>query len=233
MYSKLFYMTEKQSTPPEKPITISSLLLFAIEFKKLIYLLVFTLIIFLGYQFFTRNNDTSTIEYDTDLIQTQIKNVGKLVVTEGHFAEVLTYKDKKQTYIPGLSFDKKAIVVINADVTVAFDLSQIKYDIDSENKILTIVNIPKEEIKISPDLKYYDTQSSTFNEFNAEDYNKINAVVKKNLSKKIEKSSLKSNAKNRLISELSKMLVLTNTMGWTLKYEQTIIAKEKDFEIKL
>lgn len=233
MYSKLFYMTEKQSTPPEKPITISSLLLFAIEFKKLIYLLVFTLIIFLGYQFFTRNNDTSTIEYDTDLIQTQIKNVGKLVVTEGHFAEVLTYKDKKQTYIPGLSFDKKAIVVINADVTVAFDLSQIKYDIDSENKILTIVNIPKEEIKISPDLKYYDTQSSTFNEFNAEDYNKINAVVKKNLAKKIEKSSLKSNAKNRLISELSKMLVLTNTMGWTLKYEQTIIAKEKDFEIKL
>lgn len=226
-------MTKKQSTPTEKPITISSLLLFAIEFKKLIYLVVFALIIFLGYQYFTRHNDTSTIEYDTDLIQTQIKNVGKLVVTEGHFAEVLTYKDKKQTYIPGLSFDKKAIVVINADVTVAFDLSQIKYDIDSENKILTIINIPKEEIKINPDLKYYDTQSSTFNEFNAEDYNKINAVVKKNLAKKIEKSSLKNNAKNRLISELSKMLVLTNTMGWTLKYEETIIKKEKDFEMKL
>ena len=132
-----------------------------------------------------------------------------------------------------MSFDKKAIVVINADVTVGFDLSQIKYDIDSENKILTILNIPKEEIKISPDLKYYDTQSSTFNEFNAEDYNKINAIVKKNLAKKIEKSSLKTNAKNRLISELSKMLVLTSTMGWTLKYEDNIIKKEQDFEIKL
>jgi hypothetical protein len=42
------------------------------------------------------------------------------LVTEGNFAEVITYKDKKETYIPGLSFDKKALVVINADVMVSF-----------------------------------------------------------------------------------------------------------------
>ena len=87
---------------------------------KLIYVVGFILFCYLIYQFFFKKSESSTIEYDTNLIQVQIKNVGKLVVTEGHFAEVLTYKDKKETYIPGLSFDKKALVVINATVTVGF-----------------------------------------------------------------------------------------------------------------
>lgn len=203
------------------------------EIRKWILVIIVVFLLFWIFNFFTKSNNSSTIEYDTNLIQQQIKNVGKLVVTEGHFAEVLTYKDKKETYIPGLSFDKKALVVINADVTVGFDLSQVKYDIDAKNKILTITNIPKEEIKISPDFKYYDTESSTFNEFTGEDYNKINKIARENLAKKIEKSTLKSNAKNRLLSELSKMLVLTNSMGWTLKYEGNIIEKEKDLELKL
>ena len=196
------------------------------EVRKWILVLFLGFIFFWIFNYFTKSDDSSTIEYDTNLIQQQIKNVGKLVVTEGHFAEVLTYKDKKETYIPGLSFDKKALVVINADVTVGFDLSQVKYDIDAENKILTITNIPKEEIKISPDFKYYDTESSTFNEFTGEDYNKINKLARESLAKKIEQSTLKSNAKNRLLSELSKMLVLTNSMGWTLKYEGNVMKKK-------
>ncbi|WP_395044260.1 DUF4230 domain-containing protein [Flavobacterium sp.] len=200
------------------------------EIRKWVMLVLMALVLFFGYKYFT-NNSSSTIEYDTNLIQEQIKNVGKLVVTEGHFAEVLTYKDSKETYIPGLSFDKKAIVVINADVTVGFDLSQVKYDIDAKNKVLTITNIPKEEITIAPDFKYYDTESSTFNEFTGSDYNKINKIAKENLAKKIEKSTLKSNAKNRLVTELSKILILTNSMGWTLKYEGNIVGKETDFKL--
>lgn len=203
------------------------------EIRKWILVLIVAFLLFWIFNYFTKSDNSSTIEYDTNLIQQQIKNVGKLVVTEGHFAEVLTYKDKKKTYIPGLSFDKKALVVINADVTVSFDLSKVEYDIDAENKILTITNIPKEEIKISPDFKYYDTESSTFNEFTGEDYNKINKIARTNLAKKIEKSTLKSNAKNRLLSELSKMLVLTNSMGWTLKFNGNVIKKENDLELKL
>jgi hypothetical protein len=203
------------------------------EIRKWVLVLFLGFILFWTFNYFTKSDTSSTIEYDTNLIQTQIKNVGKLVVTEGHFAEVLTYKDKKETYIPGLSFGKKALVVINADVTVSFDLSQVEYDIDAENKILTITNIPKEEIKISPDFKYYDTESSTFNEFTGDDYNKINKMARENLAKKIGQSALKSNAKNRLLSELSKMLVLTNSMGWTLKYDGTEVKSEKDLELKL
>ena len=104
------------------------------EFRKWAMLILLGLVLFFGYKFFTTPSNESTVEYDTNLIQQQIKNVGKLVVTEGHFAEVLNYKDSKKTYIPGLTFDKKALVVINADVTVGFDLSKVKYDIDAKTK---------------------------------------------------------------------------------------------------
>ena len=180
-----------------------------------------------------KKNESSSLENNTALIQQQIVNVGKLVVTEGHFAEVLTYKDQ-DTYLGGLvAFDKKALIIVNADVTVAYDLHQIKYDIDEKNKTITILNIPKEEIKISPDIQFYDVDQSKLNPFTGDDYNKINKQAKASLTKKIEKSTLKSNAQNRLISELSKMLILTNSMGWKLQYEGNIIGKESDFSSKI
>ncbi|WP_395053425.1 DUF4230 domain-containing protein [Flavobacterium sp.] len=202
---------------------------FLTESRKWVFVLLLAIIVYLAYQLFTKSSENSTVEYDTNLIQQQIKNVGKLVVTEGHFAEVMTYKDQKKYLMDMVSFEKKAMVVINADVTVSFDLSKVTYDIDAKNKTLTITNIPKEEIKISPDIKFYDVEQSTLNEFTGNDYNKINKIVRANLAKKIEKSSLKSNSKNRLISELSKILVVTNSMGWTLQYNGNQIQKEIDF----
>ena len=193
------------------------------ESRKWVFLVLVAIIIFLVNKIISTPNENSTLEYDTNLIQQQIKNVGKLVVTEGHFAEVITYKDQKKYLGNLLSFEKKAIVIVNADVTIGFDLSKVTYAIDAPTKTLTITNIPKEEIKISPDLKYYDVEQSKLNEFDAADYNKINGLVQANLTKKIDASSLKTNAKNRLISELSKILILTNSMGWKLQYNGQIM----------
>jgi hypothetical protein len=53
------------------------------------------------------------------------------------------------------------------------------------------------------------------------------------LEKKIQNSSLKTNAQNRLLSELSKMLILTNSMGWTLKYDGSEVKTDKDIELKI
>lgn len=202
------------------------------EFRKWIILILVALVLFFGYKYFSSKGDTSVVEYDTALIQQQIKNVGKLVVTEGHFAEVITYKDSKKYLGDIISFEKKAIVVINADVTVSFDLSKMKYDIDSINKVITVVEIPKEEIKIAPDFKYYNTESSTFNEFTGEDYNKINKIARANLSKKIQASTLKTNAKNRLLSELNSLFIVTKNLGWTMKYKDEIITSDKEVKQK-
>ena len=173
-----------------------------------------------------KKGDSSSIEYNTNLIQEQIVNVGKLVVTEGHFSEVLTYKDQSKYFMDMISFEKKALIVVNADVTVAYDLRQMKYDIDESSKTITILNIPKEEIKISPDIQFYNVDQSRMNPFTGDDYNKINKSVKASLAAKIEKSTLKSNAQNRLISELSKILILTNSLGWKLEYNGKTVSEQ-------
>jgi len=198
--------------------------------KRILIVAGVIIAVVLLFKFCDFKKDESNIEYNSNLIQQQILNVGKLIVTEGHFSEVLTYKDQDKYLMDLISFEKKALIVVNADVTVSYDLRQVKYDIDEKNKVITITNIPEEEIKISPDIKFYDVDQSRFNQFTGDDYNKVNKTVKANLAKKIEKSTLKSNAKNRLVSELSKILILTNSMGWTLKFEGNVIEKETDFD---
>jgi lipopolysaccharide export LptBFGC system permease protein LptF len=194
------------------------------------FFIIITLLVFRFCEF--KKQDNSSLENSTNLIQQQILNVGKLVVTEGHFAEVLTYKDKDEYFGGIVSFDKKALLVVNADVTVSYDMHLMKYDIDEKNKIISITNIPKEEIKIAPDIKFYDVEQSKLNPFTGDDYNKIAVQAKASIAKKIETSTLKSNAQNRLISELSKMLILTNSLGWKLQYQGNLVSKESDFSLK-
>lgn len=192
--------------------------------RKILFGVVITLIVLFTFKYCEdKNEDKIVIKQHSALIQEQIKNVGKLVVTEGHFSEVFSYKNSKAIFGDYLSADKKALVVVNADVTVAYDLSKIEYQIDEATKTLQIISIPKEEIKISPDFEYYDIQADYLNPFEAKDYNNIKDTVKKSLMKKIEASDLKSNAQNRLISELSKFFMLTNSLGWTLQYNESPI----------
>jgi len=199
--------------------------------RKILFGVVITLIVLLTFKYCEdKKEDKIVIEAHSALIQEQIKNVGKLVVTEGHFSEVFSYKNSKAVFGDLMSAEKKALVVVNADVTIAYDLSKIEYHIDETTKTLQIISIPKEEIKINPDFEYYDIQADFLNQFDAKDYNTIKNTVKESLMKKIEASELKSNAQNRLISELSKFFILTNSLGWTLQYNENPIEDLNQFQ---
>ncbi|WP_034041245.1 DUF4230 domain-containing protein [Wocania ichthyoenteri] len=190
--------------------------------RKILFGVVITLVVLFTFKYCGDKRDNKIVLQESSaLIQKQIKNVGKLIVTEGHFSEVFNYKNSKEIFGDYFTSDKKALVVVNAEVTIAYDLSKIEFKIDEATKTLQIISIPKEEIKINPDLEYYDMQSDFFNPFEAKDYNDIKNTVKVSLAKKLEKSDLKANAKNRLVSELSKFYILTNSLGWTLKYNET------------
>lgn len=171
------------------------------------------------------------LEENSMLIQKQIENVSKLIVTEGHFAEVYNYRDSKELFGPLLTAEKKALVVVNADVSISYDLSKLSFELDEPNKILKIISIPEPEIKLNPDFEYYDVSADYLNQFDAGDYNTIKRNVQNSLIKKVESSNLKSNAQNRLISELQKIILLTNSMGWTLVYEDSTIESVSDFPI--
>jgi len=125
---------------------------------------------------------------------------------------------------------KRALIVVNAKATIAYDLSEVKTDIDETTKTVTITDIPEPELSINPNIQYYDVTQDYLNQFTASDYNKIKSRVEKSLRKKIEASELRTNAENRLISELQKIYILTNSMGWTLKYNSTIVENEAELQ---
>lgn len=181
-----------------------------------------------------RKDDREQLEASTALIQKELKNVGKLIVTEGSYAQVFSFSGSKDLLF-GLTYaNKKALVVVNAKATIAYDLSKVEMEVDEATKTVTITKIPEPELSINPNIEYYDLKQDYLNQFNASDYNKIKQRIEKSLRKKIEESELRTNAENRLITELSKIYILTNSMGWTLKYNQTVVEKETDLqELKL
>ncbi len=192
---------------------------------------VLTFIIIFGLRYCEHQQDErEQLDAQSALLEKEIKNVGKLIVTEGNYAQVFTYEDWKKFYVDIFSARKKALVVVNAKATVAYDLSQVETEIDTETKTVTIISIPEPELTIHPDFEYYDVQQDYLNQFEASDYNKIKNHVSKQLEEKIRASDLMGNAENRLISELQKLYLLTKSMGWTLQYRQQVIDSEATWQ---
>lgn len=177
-----------------------------------------------------KKDDREQLEASTALIQKELKNVGKLIVTEGTYAQIFNYSASRDLMYGLFDARKKALVVVNAKATIAYDLSKVEMEVDEATKTVVITKIPEPELNIYPDIEFYDVQQEYLNKFQASDYNTIKRRVTRLMREKIEKSELRTNAENRLISELSKIYILTHSMGWTLEYNQTVIEKEEDLK---
>lgn len=197
--------------------------------KRILILALICILVGSGFTYFImkKASNSSQVLPDTELIAQQMKNVSKLVVNEAKISQVYNYKDEK-SFMNLMSFDKKALVVVNADVQIMYDLSKLEYVVDESTKTLRITHIPKEEIKINPDIKIYDVEESRFNAFRGSDYNEIQEKVRKQFFDQIKNSNIEKNAENRLVSELSKFLVVTKSLGWTLQYQEQIINSTED-----
>lgn len=201
--------------------------------RKVLIVILILLLGYFTYQYFDAQQEKrEQLIEATNLIEKEIKNVGKLVVTEGSFAQVFTYKNSKQIFNL-VEANKKALVVINAKVTIAYDLRALETEVDPENKTITIKKIPAPEININPDIEYYDVSQDYLNQFEASDYNKIKQRVMTTIRQKVESSELPQNAENRLLAELANIYVVTNTLGWTLQYNTTPINSSQELKTLL
>lgn len=176
--------------------------------------------------------DGPSLQEQSALIEKQIKNVRKLVVTEGTFSQVYSYKDQKKYFLDILKFEKKALMVVNSEVFIQYNLKDLDYEILEKEKKILIKKIPKEEIKVLPKIQFYDINESVFNPFGAEDYNKISDKVRMDIEKKLKTSSMVKNAQNRLVTELSGILILSNSLGWTIEFDGETITSEEDLQQK-
>lgn len=201
--------------------------------RKVLIVILILLLGYFTYQYFDAQQEKrEQLVEATNLIEKEIKNVGKLVVTEGSFAQVFTYKNSKQIFNL-VEANKKALVVINAKVTIAYDLRALETEVDPENKTITIKKIPAPEININPDIEYYDISQDYLNQFEASDYNKIKQRVMTTVRQKVKSSELPQNAENRLLAELANIYVVTNTLGWTLQYNATPINSSQELKTLL
>ncbi|WP_298767237.1 DUF4230 domain-containing protein [uncultured Polaribacter sp.] len=177
------------------------------------YIAIF-LLGFLLAKFWYQKNEKPYKKEEIKVVVNAIENLSKLVVSSGTFSEVYNYSDSKKYFYDYLSFDKKAIVTVNAKVEIGYDLSQLAIELDSLDKKIIIHKIPTEEIVIAPDIKYFDIQQSSFNAFSKEELNKINEKSIANIKETIAITNLKKEAKKRFLEEISKIYQLSAIYNW-------------------
>ena len=177
-----------------------------------------------------RNRDKEQLIAETALIEKEINNVSKLVVTEMKYAKVYNYENTKSYGWDFFQSQKTALIISNATAQVSYDLKKLNYKIDAPNKTIIIKYIPKPEVIIDPNLTFYQMDNGLLNRFESKDYNTINRKIKTDLKEEIEKDAVMKNAQNRLLSELSSLYIISNSMGWKLVYKNTEINSAKEMD---
>ena len=170
-------------------------------------------------------DDSSTNE--SHIIAYEIKKLNKLIVAEQMFSDVYSHENSR--YIPGLqsffSFDKKAILLVNAKVQAVYDLNKLVVEIDSLNKTIKIEQVPPIEIEIYPDVKFYDLEQSTFNSFEKDELNAIKERAVDHIKKTIDQTKLTQEAHNQLIENLESIYQIAKLYDWKI-VDETEFAQE-------
>lgn len=180
--------------------------------------------------FSERKGSQEELNANSAMIQQQIQNVGKLIVTEGYYSQVYSFKNSQKLFLSLVSANKKALIIAKAKATVEYDLRKLETEIDQDSKTVTITKIPEPVVNIYPEFEYYDVTQDYLNQFEANDYNKIKTRITEQFRKKIEDSNLKSDAQERLMSELLNIYILTKSLGWTLVYNEVTIENPEQME---
>lgn len=164
---------------------------------------------------------------DSRVIAYQINKMNKMVVAEQSLSEIYTHTSKKS--LPGLeslySADKKVTMLVKGKVQASYDLSKMEVELDSINKKILIKSIPPVDLKVYPDVDFFDMDQSVFNKFEKDDLNEIKKRGIAKMEEKIDRNKLKSEAHQQLIQNLSDIYQIAKIYGWEIE-DKTIYATE-------
>ncbi len=130
--------------------------------------------------FFQKKNHSTV---DSTIVVERIQKVMKLITVEGHYSELMKYKDFSYIDFPG--FRKDAILKVDASVSVGYNLESMDITTDEKNKTIIIKHMPKPEIlSVDTDIKFENLSSGVFTGFSEEELSKLNKMAKENIRKK-------------------------------------------------
>lgn len=147
-------------------------------------------------------------------IMSEIEYVFKIVLIDFHYSKIHEFKDKKKKFFQRR---KKALLIVNARVSIGFDFNKSKDDlIIDENNHVKFKKIPEPEIiSITPEYKYYDVEHGWFNKFSIEDCNEMAQEAYKDIEENSLTPALADSAKKQL-SLLLNNRVLNGSVQVTL-----------------
>lgn len=191
--------------------------------KQLLYvisILVFIgLGIFIGLSFGNIFQSRSASEEQVQVLMEKIEDVMKLVAVEGYFSEIYDYKD--YWHLDWKPFTKKALIRVQARVSVGYDLEGVDISFRSSDRQILISNLPTPEIlSVDHDLDYYDLQQGSFNSFSTEDYNQLNKRAKEFIETRVQDSDLFNRAESQLDDMLHVIDEIAQSNGWSVVYRE-------------
>lgn len=198
--------------------------------KTLILGAILMLLIVIAYDYYkSYRSEKESLIAQTALIEREINQVRKLIVTEASYAKIYNYQNTKSYGWDYFTSQKKALISSNTSVQIVYDLKELGYKIDAESKTIFITSIPEPEINIDPDLQFYDLDNGWINTFEAKDFNSIKSKIKSDIEKQVKKSDLIKNADDRLLTELASIYALSSSMNWSIVYDGNAIETTDDF----
>lgn len=169
---------------------------------------------------------SSNVEVRSTGVLEQVRQVVKLATVEGHFSEIYDYKDFY--YYDWYPLRKKALIKVNATVSLGYDLSNVEVVADEEERTIVIQNLPSPTI-LSRDIshEFYDIQEGSFNAFQQKDLNKMQRDIRRLIEGRVSKSNLPKKAEEQLETLLEGFSSMLQPYEWTLIWD----GKEEGFSI--
>jgi len=181
--------------------------------KRIFYILIGIVIGILLSLLYLEKQKTQEIRQQSNVILENIKNMNKMIVSEAYFNQVYSFSDSDKYLFDMLNFDKNVVLLVNAKAQVSYDLDKLKIEVDSIHKLIKISNIPKEEVSIIPDIRYYNLEQSSFNSFTKDELNEINRKAIKQIEESIDLSEVRKKAKRQLLKNLQNIYALSKIYG--------------------
>ena len=172
---------------------------------------------FLGYKAFWLNRKRELVEKQSVVLLDKVRNVCKLVLVEGEFAEIYNHENNKDYLFGLLQSKKKALLQVNAKVHIGYDLKKLEIITDNHNKTLILQRFPEPEIlSFENNYKIYDLEEGVFNKFSPEEISNLQIDAKQFILDKIPESSLMDSAKKEALTAITIMQNIVETIGWKL-----------------
>ena len=167
---------------------------------------------------FWNNDDGHTTSTEATILLEHIKNVQKLVTTEGYFSEIYSEQDTKTYFF--VPSTKKILIKVKAKVSAGFDLSQLKVEANQETKTLIIKGIPQPTIiAVEPNVSFYDVANGYFNSFSNEDFTRISKKAVDTIRSQAQNSPFMESVKQQGIKNFDAIRLLAESMGWKVQFE--------------